>query len=61
MGSLVGTQQDNKTKQGSRKIDLYSDDDVNGKYLQLTHLQEHHKEIVDIDKLKMKSRTRKVK
>ena len=56
MGSLVGTQQDNKTKlkEFKRKIDLYSDDDVNGKYLQLTHLQEHHKEIkVDIDKLKI--------
>ena len=47
MGSLVGTQQDNKTKlkEFKRKIDLYSDDDVNGKYLQLTHLQEHQKEI----------------
>jgi len=56
MGSLVGTQQDNKTKlkEFKRKIDLYSDDDVNGKYLQLTHFQEHHKEIkVDIDKLKI--------
>ena len=56
MGSLVGTQQDNKTKlkEFKRKIDLYSDDDVNGKYLQLTHLQEHQKEIkVDIDKLKI--------
>ena len=56
MGSLVGTREDNKTKlkEFKRKIDLYSDDDVNGKYLQLTHLQEHQKEIkVDIDKLKI--------
>jgi len=56
MGSLVGTQQDNKTKikEFKRKIDTYSDDDVNGKYLQLTHFQEHKKEIkVDIDKLKI--------
>ena len=56
MGSLVGTQQDNKTKikEFKRKINTYSDDDVNGKYLQLTHYQEHKKEIkVDIDKLKI--------
>ena len=47
MGSLAGTQQDNKTKlkEFKRKIDTYSDDDVNGKYLQLTHFQEHKKEI----------------
>ena len=56
MGSLVGTQQDNKTKikEFKRKINVYSDEDVNGKYLQLTHFQEHKKEIkVDIDKLKI--------
>ena len=50
------TLQDNKIKikEFKRKITKYSNDDVNGKYLQLTHLQEHKKEIkVDIDKLKI--------
>ena len=56
IGSTNATLQDNKIKikEFKRKITKYSNDDVNGRYLQLTHLQEHKKEIrVDIDKLKI--------
>ena len=56
MGSTNATLQDNKVKikEFKRKITKYSNDDVNGKYLQLTTLQETKKEIrVDIDKLKI--------